>query len=1202
MKQFKFLLASLALLFTSVAWAQTDVTNRIKNADFSSVSDWTPVTSGGFRDFGNGLIGSFNVKDGVTTGGPATVDATHLDTEYCLGVECRWSGNFASFTQTLKALPAGSYTLTFDVENTNSNTTKLSYENRFFVEIGGAQTLDSSKEWMDGKSAWTTHTITFNLDETADATISLGYGTGTNNYPQERTPILYISHLKLMYTDLLTGLKAQWDEAHAAAQAALDENPGVNDPTKAYLETEVAKAEPTTAEGYEAAIPALQSATEAFLFAASMYNTYKAIFQAEIDYAQSIGVSTTAAEAILNSSSSTVDDFIPAIDALKVLEYNTFAGEGTAYTEDVSAAYVGNWSGDMGHSTSGQHWDGSDKTYFDSWSGNARTVSTTQTITLPAGEYVFMCPGRGTKGITVTMTVNGFAVTYNAKGDTGYGIDLDGKANFSSEGTYANNNNGRGWEWKFVPVTLAEEGDVTVTLALQLNANTWGSFTDLVIRAKFSLDLLKAELEAMKTEATNLLADDNYANVTGDERSTLASLSTATPASETKTAYETLIGQLEEAIEAFKAAKPLADKKAELSDEIAYAQAIGVETATAEAALAQAGATMDDIQNAINDLKVLDYETFAGEGTEYTEDVSENYVGTWTSQLETITGQHWSGDGSISYMDSWRGSATTLTATQTITLPAGEYVFMTPGRAVKGVPAYMTVDGFTATYNTKGDSGYGIDTSGKANFSPEGTYANNNNGRGWEWRFVPVTLEEAGDVTVTLTLELAAGTWGSFTDLVILAKPSPNLVLDKLAAAIEDATAIREALDEDLLLDWLPFQYDVAAVNALTFARNKARNVYNNASTKTMEEIEQATAELRDAIQTFNESELNAPEDGAMYNLVLTDEGFAHAGKPITFKEGQPNAGGYAMGYTENPGSPYNQAVMFEAAEGVNCYYMYIEDAVGNKHYVGTGANYTNGNNYQLRMTDDKEKALVLKAERKSMDELSFINTATNSYVGSNGDTGFFTNDNYHKFAVRNYAPTEFTLKVSDGKYGTIIFPYIPEDDVVAGLNFYTCEEIDGTELVLTKVDQVEIDKPYIVENVGGVDKDIIKNDVIGKAYSTNLTFGLLTGLYSGGQGIEAGKYVLQTKDGVQCFRKVPEGGMTGTKYRAYLTYNGGGEINALGFQTDGITAIRGIDALLNGEGTEAIYNAAGQRIPAPQKGLNIIKMSNGKTVKVLIK
>lgn len=49
-------------------------------------------------------------------------------------------------------------------------------------------------------------------------------------------------------------------------------------------------------------------------------------------------------------------------------------------------------------------------------------------------------------------------------------------------------------------------------------------------------------------------------------------------------------------------------------------------------------------------------------------------------------------------------------------------------------------------------------------------------------------------------------------------------------------------------------------------------------------------------------------------------------------------------------------------------------------------------------------------------------------------------------------------------------------------------------------------------------------------------------------------------------------------------------------------TGIKGV----YGNGAEAVetarYNAAGQMITAPQKGLNIIKMSNGETRKVVVK
>ena len=116
-------LLTLALLMTGVStWAQTDVTSTyITDADFSSTTNWTDYSSSGFHDIDKGLIGTYGVR---TNEGQAvsTVDATHLATEYCFGFECRWSSNFASYNQTKSSasLPAGVYTITFDVENTNS--------------------------------------------------------------------------------------------------------------------------------------------------------------------------------------------------------------------------------------------------------------------------------------------------------------------------------------------------------------------------------------------------------------------------------------------------------------------------------------------------------------------------------------------------------------------------------------------------------------------------------------------------------------------------------------------------------------------------------------------------------------------------------------------------------------------------------------------------------------------------------------------------------------------------------------------------------------------------------------------------------------------------------------------------------------------------------------------------------------------------
>ena len=222
---------------THSAWAQTDVTSTyLTNADFSSTDGWTVNKSAQYSDLGNGLIGTYQAN---STGSVSTVDATHLETEYCFGFQCRWQTNFSSYYQeTSSALPVGQYTLSYDVENTNSATTSASYNNMFTVKVGETTYTDESTEWMKGKSSWTTHSVTFVVKESAKATISLGYGTGSNNFANGSTPVLHVSHLKLTYTDLLTGakitLQAEIDAANALEVSASE---------KTYLDAAIATAE-----------------------------------------------------------------------------------------------------------------------------------------------------------------------------------------------------------------------------------------------------------------------------------------------------------------------------------------------------------------------------------------------------------------------------------------------------------------------------------------------------------------------------------------------------------------------------------------------------------------------------------------------------------------------------------------------------------------------------------------------------------------------------------------------------------------------------------------------------------------------------------------------------------------------------------------------------------------------------------------------
>lgn len=205
----------------------------IQNADFASLEGWTAVTSDGYKDLGNGLIGTYQVRNEFDA---ATVDESHLATEYCIGLEARWASSFASYTQTVTNLPAGSYSILYDVENVNAATTAANYENRFTVTVGETVYTDSFTEWMKGKSAWTTHAIVFTVEAGQQVTISLGYGTGSNNYGLANTPALFVSHLQL--ADAATGEALILANAKAEKLAAIDALP-VGDGLFLYSQTAI---------------------------------------------------------------------------------------------------------------------------------------------------------------------------------------------------------------------------------------------------------------------------------------------------------------------------------------------------------------------------------------------------------------------------------------------------------------------------------------------------------------------------------------------------------------------------------------------------------------------------------------------------------------------------------------------------------------------------------------------------------------------------------------------------------------------------------------------------------------------------------------------------------------------------------------------------------------------------------------------------
>ena len=206
--------------------------------------------------------------------------------------------------------------------------------------------------------------------------------------------------------------------------------------------------------------------------------------EVEIQLAQMLNVDVKEAIALANDPLATNEALTEMIQLLKTSE---FAAVENNYQEDVTNAFIGTWkeSGGTNNANRGQHWDGTaTSTYMEqsgaNWGKSSWSIVYQQDVVLPAGTYLLKVAGRSSTSVNATMSVNGLSVAFPAKGDTGYGISTDGKTYFSTDGTYANNNIGRGWEWRFIPFEVT--GDGRTSISLQANATSshqWVSFASV---------------------------------------------------------------------------------------------------------------------------------------------------------------------------------------------------------------------------------------------------------------------------------------------------------------------------------------------------------------------------------------------------------------------------------------------------------------------------------------------------------------------------------------------------------------------------------------------------------------------------------------------------------------------------------------------------------------------------------------------------
>ena len=277
---------------------------------------------------------------------------------------------------------------------------------------------------------------------------------------------------------------------------------------------------------YIAKIEALESALSAFNAAGPAYNNYAA-YKAETvaAFGSDLGVAapTTAAEAVT------------AVQALNIAQYNKVASEYTFSCSGLIGDF-GSWTGTA--TVAGEaktpnyldyeHWSGVIHAYYEQaaegW-GNAAgwTIQYEKICKLPAGDYVIKVAARSSAGTTslVSCSATSNTVTLPNVGASARGINTSGVASWNDDDTFVvgNNNNttpavggsGKGWQWRFLPFTLTEETNVTMTFYAEATTQyQWMSIADgeLLSKTKLAEDVNYTET------ASNTITDKLIADVT----------------------------------------------------------------------------------------------------------------------------------------------------------------------------------------------------------------------------------------------------------------------------------------------------------------------------------------------------------------------------------------------------------------------------------------------------------------------------------------------------------------------------------------------------------------------------------------------------------------------------------------------------------------------------------------------------------------
>lgn len=516
---------------------------------------------------------------GVKLNSNSNYTINNVDGKYIFNT---WTGDNSEkyIKQTLTDLPRGYYTVTALVASDAGNTIKIYAGDKYIVAQASSEGKSVGVEYSTPKV------------RVVDGTLEIG-ATSTSWYKMDNFRLTY-------YGPYSEFLKEEYSQVKKDGNALLhnEEYSLINGDERATILSLLNSKEPVNDSEYEAAIEKLNTAISTFKSAKTAYDNYAE----EAAVAEKFGLKV---EAPATAAAAT-----EALKTLNVAEYN-------AATNDYTTAIkLGEWTTTGASKFSNEHWSGETRSYLNQTDGenlgynsNKWTMTCKQTLTLPAGEYVFKAAGRKSANAFMKLSVkNGETligeVSNFPNGNVGLGITTDGKASFDSNDKFTNNNNGWGWQWRFVPFTL--DVDTEITFDIEAGADVihnWASFGDYTVMAKPSVAASIAAYNQAVDDAKAALVVEVNKVVTGEE---LTNLNAALSADKgkTKETIDAATKKIQECTTAFTAAQPkyqaLVDAKTLVQEELAYASKDKyTEFTTSKEATATSAAVAETKANAI---------------------------------------------------------------------------------------------------------------------------------------------------------------------------------------------------------------------------------------------------------------------------------------------------------------------------------------------------------------------------------------------------------------------------------------------------------------------------------------------------------------------------------------------------------------------------------------------------------------------------